>query len=676
VVLDSPRITDFGLAKYIGAEGPQTKTGAMLGTPCYMAPEQAAGSSRDIGPAADQYSLGVILYELLTGRPPFEAESAWLTLQLVRYDEPLPPSRLRHRLPRDLETICLKCLQKEPRRRYASAQALADDLGRFLDGRPILARPVGPGERVARWCRRKPVVAGLLAALVLVFLTGFTGILWQWQRAERHADRAEQNAAALASQRDTAVQERERAERLLKEAHDAVDRLTRLGEEMIQQPRLSKAGQDVLQQTLRFYQAGFKEQSPDPTVRLQMAQALNRVGIIYHNLAQWQQADAAFKQAIDLLRELADQYPAAAGYRLNLARIQVRRGNALRDRRQLQAASEAYAAAVQLFEVLVEEDRRRSDYLVYLANALINWVTAFWNQSQWEKTESFYLRAHDLVKKALALAPRSRWIREERALILDDYSEWLCSRGRHREAEEPCNQALGYREQIYKEGYRGGGFPRYVARSYNRLGTILAAAGRHSEAEAAHRRALEFVQALVADFPAAPFYRAELSDVWLHLGAFLQDTGRHAEAAAAHREALKADPEDPASLNRIAWRLLTCPDPRFRDLSLAADLVKQNLQLAPERGKHWTTQGVLQYRKGEWPQAVAALEKAVQLTQGGEAADWFFLAMAHAQQGDPKQARKWYEQAIAWMDTNQPNDAELRRFRTEAEALLTALPLK
>jgi WD40 repeat protein len=172
----TPKVTDFGLAKLVGsapaaaAPGDPTRSGAIVGTPSYMAPEQANGKTRNIGSAADVYALGAILYELLTGRPPFRGETDLETLLQVRSDEPVPPTRLRPKVPRDLETICLKCLQKEPGRRYASATALAYDLQRFLDRKPIQARPVGRTERLWRWCQRHPDVASLTASVAMLLL--------------------------------------------------------------------------------------------------------------------------------------------------------------------------------------------------------------------------------------------------------------------------------------------------------------------------------------------------------------------------------------------------------------------------------------------------------------------------------------------------------------------------
>ncbi|MCI0461125.1 MAG: serine/threonine-protein kinase, partial [Gemmataceae bacterium] len=168
------KVSDFGLARKVEEAG-QTLSGAIVGTPSYMAPEQARGHSKEVGPAVDVYALGAILYECLTGRPPFKAASPLDTLLQVQRDEPVPPSQLQSRTPRDLETICLKCLLKEPGERYASARELAEDLARFRADQPILARPVGRLERARRWCRRNPWLAGLTAAVLLLLVTVAVG---------------------------------------------------------------------------------------------------------------------------------------------------------------------------------------------------------------------------------------------------------------------------------------------------------------------------------------------------------------------------------------------------------------------------------------------------------------------------------------------------------------------
>ena len=197
---DVPKVADFGLAKLLDADSGRTVSGEPVGTPSYMAPEQAEGRSKNVGPVADVYALGAILYEMLTGRPPFLGESQIETLRLVCSTEPVPPKQSRPDIPRDLETICLKCLDKEPTKRYASAGLLAEDLRRFLDHRPITARPVGPAGRLRRWSRRNPWVAALSAAVLVSLLVG-TGV------SATLAFRAIRAEAATRQERDRAASE-------------------------------------------------------------------------------------------------------------------------------------------------------------------------------------------------------------------------------------------------------------------------------------------------------------------------------------------------------------------------------------------------------------------------------------------------------------------------------------
>jgi hypothetical protein len=173
------KVTDFGLAKQLDADSGQTRTGQVMGTPCYMAPEQAVGDLQALGRATDVYALGAILYECLTGRPLFRGVTVLETLDQVRTQEPVPPRLLNARAPRDLELICLQCLRKEPARRYGSALDLADDLRRFLDGEPIKAKAVGPVVRAWKWLRRRPLRAALAGMAVLVTVLTFTIVYYR-----------------------------------------------------------------------------------------------------------------------------------------------------------------------------------------------------------------------------------------------------------------------------------------------------------------------------------------------------------------------------------------------------------------------------------------------------------------------------------------------------------------
>ncbi len=197
----TPKITDFGLAKSLNLDSGLTGTEAIMGTPSYMAPEQAEGKAKQVGPLADVYALGTILYELLTGRPPFKGTTVQETLELVKSAEAVPPSRLVPGLPRDLETIALKCLQKEPAQRYASAESLAEDLRRYQAGEPILARRTGLAERSWRWCRRNPMLAGAVgaaaAALVAVALVSLLYAADRTRYARQLADEGRRTEAAL-----------------------------------------------------------------------------------------------------------------------------------------------------------------------------------------------------------------------------------------------------------------------------------------------------------------------------------------------------------------------------------------------------------------------------------------------------------------------------------------------
>ncbi len=229
----TPKVSDFGLAKRVELGSGITETGTTLGTPSYMAPEQAQGNTRAVGPAVDVYALGAVLYETLTGRPPFRAETPAHTVMQVIGDEPVPPARLNPKVPRDLETVCLQCLHKNPTRRYASAQALADDLRRFLAGEPVAARRTPAWERAVKWARRRPAAAALVALLAVTFvgLAAATALLTAANQRERDA-RAQATRAQLVAEQKAleAAQARLAAEDNARQARREHEEARRKGE--------------------------------------------------------------------------------------------------------------------------------------------------------------------------------------------------------------------------------------------------------------------------------------------------------------------------------------------------------------------------------------------------------------------------------------------------------------
>jgi serine/threonine protein kinase/tetratricopeptide (TPR) repeat protein len=369
-----PKITDFGLAKRLEeGDASRTKSGTIVGTPNYMAPEQARGEVRNVGPHTDLYALGAILYELLTGRPPFQGPDVMDTVLQVTRDEPVPPARLQPNTPRDLETICLKCLQKEPPKRYAACFELAEDLRRFLAGEPIRARPVGPGERLWRWCRRNPKLAGAAATILLLVLIGSVGSTWAALAIRAEKELAERNEKkALASEkvaRDNEQKARASARLAQEQAELALKTLGLLINKVESQLGKQPGAQQLRRELLETAMSGLKQVTGAAAgkMRRTTGDAYFKMGGIARELGNTADASKYWQRYYEMARSALKDNPENERLKLEMAwacrflgEISVERGDL---KKALAYYRSALALRKELAAVPLAERMRRNEKL-------------------------------------------------------------------------------------------------------------------------------------------------------------------------------------------------------------------------------------------------------------------------------------------------------------------------
>jgi tetratricopeptide (TPR) repeat protein len=576
-----PKITDFGLAKHLTTSDGPTQTGAVLGTPSYMAPEQASGKSRAAGPGVDVYALGAVLYELLTGRPPFRGETPLDTIMQVSLQEPVPPRQLQPKCPRDLETVALKCLQKEPHKRYASAGEFGEDLQRFLGGEPIRARPVGPLGRSWRWARRNPAIATLAATLFVVMSAGLVITTALLLRAEREHQQA--------------LGQEARAKAMLQKSIQVIDgMLTRVGEERLAYvPQFEDERRLILEDAVKFYHEFLQAETHDPELRREYGRAHDRLGRVFLGLGRYEQARDAFGQAVQIHEQLAADFPGDARHRNDLAIALMHGGGILRLLNHPDRADPDYDRARRLAEDLVASAPGESEYRVTLAEMLAQLgfhslqkrridlardnlrksVDEWGNLAAAHPDEFRYalerartrgrlgyvlLSIGDLGKAETTLAAtiedlerlRSSHPQQARAIdpIVGDARLNLAAvfvqTRRPARAEEPLARGLAVYEKMVTDYAKQPGFRLTLARGYETAGMLARAQNKPDQAEASFLKATALLEQLGRSHPEAFFHGIILRLCYSDLVQLYRSTGKADEALAIFDRAVENARED------------------------------------------------------------------------------------------------------------------------------------
>jgi eukaryotic-like serine/threonine-protein kinase len=545
VLLDrdgQPHVSDFGLARRLDGNSELTVSGAIVGTPSFMAPEQALGHGRRGAPttSTDVYGLGAILYALLTGRAPFRGETPLDTIEMVRSTAPIRPSTLNPCVDRDLETICLKCLEKEPTARYRSATDLVDDMERWQRGEPIVARPVGPLVKGWRWARRNKVVAGLLGLVGVLLIAGFAGL-------------AASNAM-LAGRNAEIIRQRNRA----KQAVD--DMYTQVAERVLPDiPGLESVRREFLIKALSYYEEEANEgNGSSAAARAELANASFRVGRIHHMLSEIDLAGRAFSRAISLLEPLVKEFPNEPDFRLLLARSLNEFGLQLRQKSQRTEAENAFSRSLETAERGASEFPDRREFRQLMAHLLHNLAIMHHETGRLFEAETAYRRAIGLRKKLVTEAPDDPADHDELAITLGQIAGLMADTRQPRpgEAETAFRQALDIEEKLLAKFPSNSKYRGRAADMRNNLCVFLSTQGRHQEVEASLRNSLFDREQLAIQYPNMPDYQARVGVAELNLAETLCEQGKYAEAfdfakrAIAHQQsALIARPKHPMYLS-------------------------------------------------------------------------------------------------------------------------------
>ena len=542
---------------------PLTQTGSILGTPSYMAPEQASGRKGLVTTAADVYSLGAVLYELLTGRPPFRADTPLETLRQLLEEEPERPRALRADIEADLETICLKCLEKDPRQRYPGALALAEDLERFLAGKPIHARPVGPLERAWRWCRRQPAQAAALGLGLLTLLTLVVGSFVFAVAEARHADRLNQAAQELAAEKaqtEAALEEarrqtreaerqRERADASFRQAHQAVNQFClRVSQELNDVPGLQPLRKQLLESALRYYQTFLRERDQDPKLREELAEAHWEAGKINGVLGFAGKTRAAYEKALAIYQDLLRAEPNNVHFQRQVAALH-------HDLGMYQETTEKSLAlflqARDLCQRFLRDHPADLNLQKGLANNYNSMAIDYRRLGDLEKSIACFEKARDAMAELVERNPSVAELQGLLALYVNNLGVFQSDLGRHDQALQSFTKARDLRRKLVRANPKSGDEQLALAASYRDLGMVYKNTGRRSEALESFRAALDIRQTLANGSPSVVKYQRDLAGIYRDMGALQQDDGHPADALASLKQARAVD-EKLLKLNRAS----------------------------------------------------------------------------------------------------------------------------
>jgi tetratricopeptide (TPR) repeat protein len=576
---DRPLLADFGLAKFGERQQDLTIAGEVMGTPSYMSPEQACDAAK-VTSAADVYSLGATLYHITTGRAPFLSASLPETIRQICEVEPVPPWVLNPDIDRDLETICLKCLQKEPERRYASSAALADDLERYLEGRPILARPAGPVERLARWCHRNPRMAGMVATSAAFAILAVAAIVVGYV----------QTKAALA-----------KSELRLAQAMAVVnDLFTRFSEdELLDEPGLQPLRKDLLERALKHYNYFLAESGGDARVRDEVAAARFRVGRITALIGAPDAAMHHLSVARQMQEELLAKEPGDAARLKSLADTLNALGSLHMEMKSPDKALESYQRAATIRTRLAEAQPDDANLKRLLANTWMHLGMVEVARKDPAGARAEMLRAQDLRQQLLR--QDESFAKARRDLAMGFYQlaklELQGSERREEEAADYLKKAIDQFQALPREEQRSLRNRYYLAVCYRSLAAILESHEKYDEALTNYEKASDPMESLAIGNPDVLEYQHELVVLALKKAVLYEEQNDLDAARAAWtqmqttaRELVRRDAQNDeyrrdlaTSLSGLGGAELLAGDPEqaARTLAAARDQLQQLLSRFP-----------------------------------------------------------------------------------------------